>query len=75
MTEYKQYAPANHFHATWGISSARLEHWMDMTNVLSDTPWADRPAWIEGTDRPLPLLYILNGGETNAKLMLGGKRK
>jgi L-fucose isomerase len=75
MTEYKQYAPANHFHATWAISSARLEHWMDMANVLSDTPWADRPKWIEGVDRPLPLLYILNGGETNAKLMLAGKRK
>jgi len=72
MAEYKQYAPANHFHATWGIAPARLEHWMDLTNVLSDTPWADRPKWIEGVDRPLPLLYILNGGETTAKLMLGG---
>ncbi|MBL7153876.1 MAG: hypothetical protein ISS79_09170 [Phycisphaerae bacterium] len=74
MTEYKQYAPANHFHATWGLTPARLEHWMDLTNVLSDTPWADRPKWVEGVDRPLPLLYILNGGETNAKLMLAGKK-
>ena len=74
MVEYKQYAPANHFHATWGIPPSRLEHWMDMANVLSETPWAARPGWIEGVDRPLPLLYILNGGETNTKLMLG-KRK
>jgi L-fucose isomerase len=73
MAEYKQYAPANHFHATWGVNPARLEHWMDLTNVLSKTPWADRPEWVEGTDRPLPLLYILNGGETSAKLLLAGK--
>ncbi|UCG49129.1 MAG: hypothetical protein JSU94_04970, partial [Phycisphaerales bacterium] len=71
MIEYKQYPPANHLHATWGITPARLEHWMDLTNVLSDTPWANRPQWIEGVDRPLPLLYILNGGQTNAKLMIG----
>ena len=74
MTEYKQYAPANHFHATWGLTPARLEHWMDLTNVLSDTPWADRPKWMEGVDRPLPLLYILNGGETHTKLMLAGRK-
>jgi L-fucose isomerase len=74
MSEYKQYAPANHFHATWGITPPRLEHWMDLTNVLSDIPWINRPEWIEGVDRPLPLLYILNGGETNAKLMLAGRK-
>ncbi|MHC4646369.1 MAG: hypothetical protein ACYTBJ_12785 [Planctomycetota bacterium] len=74
MTEYKQYPPANHLHATWGITSARLEHWGDLTNVLSETPWNSRPKWIEGVDRPLPLVYILNGGETNAKLMLAGKK-
>ena len=32
-------------------------------------PWQGRPAFIEGTDRPLPLLYVLNGGETVAKTM------
>jgi len=74
MIEYKQYPPANHLHATWGIAPPRLEHWMDLTNVLSDTPWANRPEWIEGVDRPLPLLYILNGGEANAKLMLVGRK-
>ena len=74
MTEYKQYPPANHFHATWGITPPRLEHWMDLTNVLSDIPWANRKEWIESVDRPLPLLYILNGGEINAKLMLAGRK-
>ena len=70
MGEYKQYAPANHFHMTWGLPPARLEYWMDLTNVLSATPWAHRPAYIEGTDRPAPLIQIINGGETQAKMLL-----
>ena len=69
MGEYKQYAPANHLHATWGLSPRRLQYWMDLANVLSVAPWTRRPQWIEGVDRPLPLLYLLNGGETNAKLL------
>jgi len=43
---------------------------MDPNNVLSQANWAARPAYIEGMDRPIPLLYLMNGGETNAKLML-----
>jgi hypothetical protein len=42
---------------------------MDMTNVLSVAPWATRPQWIEGTDRPQPLLFLLNGGENQAKTL------
>ena len=68
MGEYKQYAPANHFHMTWGLTPARLEYWMDMTNVLSVTPWAERSGYIEGVDRPVPLLYLINGGEDTTKL-------
>ncbi len=68
MVEYKQYAPANHFHMIWGLKPARLEYWMDLANVLSVAPWQARPGFIEGTDRPLPLLYLLNGGEAAAKL-------
>jgi L-fucose isomerase len=68
MAEYKQFAPANHFHMTWNLAPARLQHWMDMANVLSVTPWQARPGYIEGTDRPLPLLYLLNGGENETKL-------
>ena len=71
MGEYKQYAPANHFHMIQGLSPARLEYWMDLTNVLSACAWAARPTFVEGVDRPMPLLYLANGGETNAKLMLG----
>ncbi|MBI3990528.1 MAG: hypothetical protein HY350_00105 [Candidatus Omnitrophica bacterium] len=71
MGEYKQYAPANHFHMTWGLKPSRLQYWMDLNNVLSATPWQARPNFVEGTDRPLPLLYIQNGGEVNAKIKRG----
>ncbi|HDZ20918.1 hypothetical protein LCGC14_0315660 [marine sediment metagenome] len=70
MIEYKQYAPANHFHMTWKLPVARLQHWMDMTNVLSVTPWAARPSFVEGVDRPQPLLHLINGGENAAKTLL-----
>ncbi len=75
MGEYKQYAPANHFHMTQGLNSARLQYWMDLNNVLSATPWQARPPFREGVDRPLPLLYIQNGGETNTKLRLAQGRR
>jgi len=70
MIEYKQFAPANHFHMTWGLKPARLEYWMDMVNVLSVTPWQTRPSFIEGVDRPTPLLHLINGGEVQTKLRL-----
>ena len=70
MVEYKQFPPANHFHMIAGLSPARLEYWMDLTNVLSATPWNSRPAFIEGTDRPQPLIYVQNGGEVLSKMML-----
>jgi len=67
MREYKQCAPANHFHMTWNLKPARLQYWMDMTNVLSVTPWTERPAFVEGVDRPAPLLHLINGGENACK--------
>jgi len=73
MAEYKQYAPANHLHMTWGLKPARLQHWMDLTNVLSVTPWAQRPAFVSGVDRPIPLLHLIDGGETAAKLARLGR--
>ena len=69
MLEYKQYAPANHLHMTWGLKRSRLQYWMDLTNVLSATPWASKPVFEEGVDRPLPLLYLVNGGEDNTKIL------
>jgi L-fucose isomerase len=73
MTEYKQYPPANHFHMTWNLPVARFQHWMDMTGVLNVAPWAARPKFIEGVDRPQPLVHLLSGGE-NAYKALNVKR-
>jgi len=73
MMEYKHYAPANHFHMVWDLSPARLEYWLDIANVLSVTPWSARKPFVEGVDRPLPLLYLLNGGETATKLKIAEK--
>ncbi len=67
MEEYKQYAPANHFHMTWDLPPARLEHWMDLVNVQSLTPWSNRPCHVEGVDRPAPLAHLLEGGQSTAK--------
>ncbi len=69
MAEYKQVAPANHFHMVWNLDVARLQYWMDLTNVLSVAPWQARPDFIENIDRPTPLLYLLNGGENVTKRM------
>jgi L-fucose isomerase len=69
MVEYKQYPPANHFHMTWDLPVARLQHWMDLTGVLSVTPWAARPKFIEGVDRPQPLIHLINGGENAYKMI------
>lgn len=73
MNEYKQYAPANHFHMTWGLKPSVLQYWMDLTNVLSVTPWQARPAFVENTDRPQPLMHLINGGENQTKLMRAKK--
>jgi L-fucose isomerase len=69
MVEYKQYPPANHFHMTWDLPVARLQYWMDLTGILSVTPWAARPKFIEGVDRPQPLVHIINGGEDAFKML------
>ncbi|HYX09579.1 MAG TPA: hypothetical protein VE912_22815 [Bacteroidales bacterium] len=68
MFEYKHYMPANHLHMTWGLPVSRLQYWMDLTNTLSATPWKDMEYGREGIDRPMPLLYVLNGGENETKL-------
>jgi L-fucose/D-arabinose isomerase len=71
MYEYKHYPPANHLHMIQGLTPARLQYWMDLNNVLSQTAWAARPSFIEGVDRPTPLLYLANGGEGAAKMKMG----
>lgn len=56
-----------------GLSFPRLVYCTDLNNVLSQAGWSARPPFIEGIDRPIPLLYLANGGEENAKLALGKK--
>jgi L-fucose isomerase len=58
---------------TWRLKPARLEHWMDLTNVLSVAPWVERPAYRPGVDRPQPLLHLINGGENATKLLRAGR--
>jgi len=70
MLEYKQFPPANHFHMTWNLPVARLQHWMDMAGVLSVTPWAARPAFVEGVDRTEPLIHLINGGQDAYKRLI-----
>jgi L-fucose isomerase len=36
---------------------------------MSVAPWSRRPQWLPEVDRPQPLLYLINGGEANTKLM------
>lgn len=70
MNEYKHYPPANHLHMIQGLPVARLQYWMDLNDVLSQSGWSARPKFIDGTDRPTPLLYLANGGEDAAKMRL-----
>jgi L-fucose isomerase len=57
---------------TWELPTARLQHWMDLANVLSVNPWGARPAFTPGVDRPVPLVYLINGGENETKLRRAG---
>ena len=52
-----------------GLNPSRLEYWMDLNNVFISYSLGFTLLFVENVDRPLPLLYILNGGEVNAKLM------
>jgi len=40
-----------------------------LTGVLSVTPWAARPKFIEGVDRTQPLVHLINGGEGAFKML------
>jgi L-fucose isomerase len=65
--------PANHFHMVTGLPRRRWQHFSDYANVLNYR-WENAPEFVEGLDRPLPMLYRTNGGETAAKMLLAGRR-
>ncbi len=65
--------PANHFHMVTGMPRRRWQHFSDYATILNYR-WENTPDYIEGLDRPLPMLFRINGGEIAAKLMLAGRR-
>lgn len=65
--------PANHFHMVTGLPRRRWQHFSDYANILNYR-WENTSEFTEGVDRPSPMLYRLNGGETTAKLMQAGRR-
>ncbi|MGB4704854.1 MAG: hypothetical protein WBI18_07270 [Candidatus Saccharicenans sp.] len=60
--------PANHFHMVTGINRRRWQYFSDYACVLNYR-WENQPEYTEDLDRPLPMLYRLNGGETQAKTL------
>lgn len=69
----KMGVPANHIHMVTGLPRRRWQHFSDYACVLNGR-WENAPEYVEGLDRPAPMLYRTNGGETAAKMMLAGRR-
>ena len=65
--------PANHIHMVIDLTRRRWQHFSDYANILNYR-WENAPECVEGLDRPLPMLFRINGGETAAKMMLAGRR-
>jgi len=65
--------PANHFHLVRNLPRRRWQHFSDATLVLN-YQWENTAAYTEGLDRPAPMLWRTNGGETTAKMLMAGRR-
>jgi L-fucose isomerase len=65
--------PAIHFHIVTGLPRRRWQHFSDYANVLN-YKWENAPEFVDGLDRPLPMLHRTNGGEPAAKMLLAGRR-
>lgn len=65
--------PANHFHMITGLPCRRWQHFSDY-NLILNFHWENTPEYTEGTDRPLPMLWRINGGEVKAKMLMAGRR-
>jgi L-fucose isomerase len=72
-SQAKMGMPANHFHMVTGLARRRWQHFSDYAGILNYR-WENAPEFVEGLDRPLPMLYRTNGGETAAKMLLAGRR-
>jgi L-fucose/D-arabinose isomerase len=64
--------PANHFHMVKNLSRRRWQHFSDYNLILNYT-WENTAEYIEGLDRPTPMLWRINGGEIQAKMLLAGR--
>jgi L-fucose/D-arabinose isomerase len=64
--------PANHLHMVTGLPRRRWQHFSDYTLILNHS-WENAPEYVDGLDRPLPMLWRLNGGETAAKMRLAAR--
>jgi L-fucose isomerase len=65
--------PANHVHMVTRLNRRRWQHFSDYTLVLNRR-WENTPEYVDGLDRPVPMLWRLNGGETAAKMRLAARR-
>jgi L-fucose isomerase len=65
--------PANHFHMVKNLHRRRWQHFSDY-NLILNYRWENSADYTEGLDRPTPILWRINGGETQAKLFLAGRR-
>lgn len=65
--------PANHIHMVTHLPRRRWQHFSDYALILNYR-WENAPEYLEGLDRPLPVLWRLNGGETAAKMLQAARR-
>lgn len=61
--------PANHFHMITDMPRRRWQHFSDYNHILNYC-WENTPEYTEGVDRPLPMLWRINGGEIEAKMLM-----
>ena len=65
--------PANHIHLVTDLPRRRWQHFSDYALILNYR-WENTPEYTEGLDRPLPMLWRINGGEERAKILMAQKR-
>ena len=61
--------PANHFHMITHMPRRCWQHFSDY-NLILNYHWENTPEYIEDVDRPLPMLWRINGGEDKAKILM-----
>lgn len=65
--------PANHIHMVRDLPRRRWQHFSDY-NLILNFRWENTPEYTEDIDRPLPMLWRINGGEGRGKMILAGRR-